>query len=209
MPSIPLLIFAKTPVPGQVKTRLQSHCSPEQSAEIAKILLEESLNKACRFWPGETTLMAWPDANDHLMVDIAQHYGIEVMTQADGDLGDKMAAAAERHGYPVAIIGSDTPHISERTLKSAYDFLQRAQNVIGPSSDGGYYLLGLARPEANIFRDIEWGTSSVLQATMSRAQFERLEEMTDIDHWQDVLAAQSLVPPLHEYLIEQSLLVSR
>ena len=204
--SIPLLIFAKAPVAGQVKTRLQSHCSAEQAAEIAGILLQETLTLACDRWPGEVVLAAWPSAADKAITKIADQFNVLTVDQGAGDLGDKMSRAAEGFGYPVAIIGSDSPHMSAEHLTNTYENLLRGMHTIGPSTDGGYYLIGLAHDEPNVFSEIEWSTETVFESTISRAEFNILSSETDIDHWDDVINASTALPALAQYLSKQGLL---
>jgi len=86
---IPLLLFAKAPIAGKVKTRLQSHCSPEQAATIAEILLEESIVKATQAWPGEVFISVGLDIDHAFLQKMARQYPIKLTMQCDGDLGDR------------------------------------------------------------------------------------------------------------------------
>ena len=204
--SIPLLIFAKAPIAGQVKTRLQSHCSAKQAAEIAAILLQETLVKACGSWPGEVVLVAWPSAEDDAIKELSDRFRVRTADQCDGDLGDKMFGAAESFGYPVAMIGSDSPHMSVEHLTKTHESLLAGKHTLGPSTDGGYYLIGLAHQEPEVFREIEWSTETVFESTVARAQFNILNSETDIDHWDDVINASTALPALAQYLVQQGLL---
>ena len=212
MPSqIPLVLFAKAPQAGLVKTRLHSHCSPQQAAEIAKILLRQTIEKIQTHWPGKIVLSVWPNQQDPYLQQLAERYQLLLATQASGDLGEKMAAALERFGYPAAIIGSDAPHMLGQSLLEAHEALVSGANVIGPSEDGGYYLVGLQQASPRLFTDVAWGGETVLQTTLDRAQQQGLEikqlaPLNDVDTWPDLLGVASKVPQLQEYLHAQKLL---
>jgi len=167
---IPLLLFAKAPIAGKVKTRLQSNCSAEQAAEIAKVLLEESIIKATGFWPGTVYLSVALDIDHVFLQEMLKKYSIELVSQAEGDLGAKMHHALESFGYPAAVMGCDAPHILGEDLKRAYSVLAEGKPVLGPSEDGGYYFLGLEKSQIKLFSKIEWGTSSVLKTTLKVAK---------------------------------------
>lgn len=208
---IPLLLFAKAPIPGRVKTRLTSHCSHQQAADIAKILLKEAVAKCVDFWPGEVKLAVWLDHKDAFIQAIIREYAIELLTQSVGDLGQKMHAALEQVGYPAAIMGCDVPHIEGQVLLNAYHHLSAAQNVIGKAKDGGYYLIGLTAPCRQVFDGIEWGSNRVYAATQLRAQqqaieFKNLPLLNDVDNWQDVLELAQVLPGIQRYLSDQKLL---
>ena len=198
---IPLLLFAKAPIAGKVKTRLQSHCSAEKAAEIAKVLLEESVVKATRFWPGEVYLSVALDEQHPFLQKMVAQYKVKLVMQCEGDLGAKMHGAFEAFSYPCAIMGCDAPHILGSDLAKAHEQLLRGKNVLGPSNDGGYYFIGLAQPSSALFRDIVWGNEAVLAATLERAKkdniaFEFLEPLDDVDEWQDLLSVATILPGL-------------
>ena len=203
--NIPLILFAKAPVAGRVKTRLMTHCSATQAAEIAKILISATLRNARRYWPGRVILSVWPDLRHPFIRHSVADRPAELVVQPHGNLGEKMHRSMQQYGYPAAILGCDAPHVSPAALQATWEHLQSGTPVIGPSHDGGYYLIGLAGDAPAIFDDIEWGTERVLAQTMQRAdtvglKFARLPELHDIDTWDDVLAAASELPELELYL---------
>ena len=210
MSNIPLILFAKAPIAGRVKTRLQSHCSPQQASEIAEILLEQSIIKTTQTWPGEVSLSVWLDHEHSVIQRLQESYRIKLVQQCAGDLGAKMHDALERFGYPAAVMGCDVPHIPNENLIRAHECLIRGDSVIGPSDDGGYYLLGLNRPQEKLFLDMEWGVSSVLENTLHRADavghtLSHLDALNDIDEWNDLLQAAQHLPLLMDYLQNQGL----
>ncbi len=201
--SIPLVLFAKTPIAGEVKTRLQPQCTPQQCVDIARILISESVRVVSRVWPGSVSLAVWPDANDSFLQRLPSDHDLSVLVQVAGDLGDKMHAALQQSGYPAAVMGCDVPHIPSAHLSQAYRWLSDGRDVIGPSADGGYYLLGLARPAPTIFNGIKWGTDQVLTATLDRAhnidrRLLSLPVLNDIDTWADL--STTPLPALQAYL---------
>ncbi len=207
---IPLLLFAKAPIAGRVKTRLHSHCSAQQAAKIAEILLHASLAKVCQHWPGEVYLSTWIDFDHPFLLKMCQNFGVTLIRQCDGDLGDKMHHAFERHGYPMAVMGADAPHVAANDLIELHELLRNGGSGIGPSLDGGYYILGLSRPASFLFKDMPWGGDQVLKSCQTAAvsnnfELDELGALQDIDEWNDVLAALPILPQLEQYLLDQRL----
>lgn len=184
-----LIIFAKQPVAGQVKTRLQPHYSAAQAAAIAELLVRETVELAVSSWPGQVYLCGAPDAAHPLFRELAERFRVALLDQGEGDLGSRMQRALEygiaRHGA-AAVLGCDVPHCPWEILDEANELLARGEYVLGPSEDGGYYLIGLARPLPALFADMPWGCTNVLVATLDRAHaagvyFALLPTLRDID----------------------------
>lgn len=207
---IPLLLFAKAPIAGKVKTRLMTNCSAEQAAEIAKRLMQASIQRACEFWPGDVYLSAWLDLDHTFFNDMLQRYPIKITQQCEGDLGEKMRHALSTFGYPAAVMGCDAPHVEGATLQLAYRLLQQGESVIGPSNDGGYYFLGLCQAADSLFIHKPWGSEHVLEETLASAEgagmeLGQLPALNDVDEWQDLLDASTLLLSLQKYLHAQNL----
>lgn len=207
---IPLLLFAKAPIAGKVKTRLMTNCSAEQAAEIAKRLMQASIQRACEFWPGDVYLSAWLDLDHTFFNDMLQRYPIRITQQCEGDLGEKMRHALSTFGYPAAVMGCDAPHVKGTALQQAYRLLQQGESVIGPSNDGGYYFLGLGRAADSLFLHKPWGSEHVLEETLVSAEgvgigLRQLPILNDVDEWQDLLDASTQLLSLQEYLHAQNL----
>lgn len=207
---IPLLLFAKAPIAGKVKTRLQPHCSTQQSAEIAQILLQITAARATQYWPGLVVLSVGLNKDHPSLQSIAHCHQIELVAQCEGDLGAKMHHAFERYGYPAAVMGCDAPHFDASVLSAAHAELEAGNNVIGPSEDGGYYLLGLQQSAPSIFENVNWGGEQVFADTLKNAdreliKFHRLTELNDIDRWADVQSVADKLPALKAYLAENNL----
>ena len=198
-----LILFAKTPVPGAVKTRLQPQLDASQAARVAELLIEQTVVVA-RHWPGPVSLAVWPQEDHPLFHRLRQEYALPIQRQSAGDLGHKMDDALTgciQLGRPAAIMGCDVPHCPPEVLLAAATELDNGQPVLGPSTDGGYYLIGLTKPNASLFVDIAWGTNAVLAQTLQRASaagvtFKSLPELTDLDSWSDLIKLTPTIPGL-------------
>ena len=202
---IPLILFAKAPIAGRVKTRLTSHCSDQQAADIACLLMQASIEKACQAWPGKVVLSVALDSDHTFFNDMKAQYDITLVEQCAGHLGERMRHALDCQGYPAAVMGCDVPHISVDNLQMAYAKLLGGESVIGPAQDGGYYLLGLVESADELFENKPWGTAVVLQLTLDAAnksgqKLHHLDILSDIDEWQDLVDAANQVPSLQQYL---------
>jgi uncharacterized protein len=203
-----LLLFAKQPIAGEVKTRLLPQYSAAQAAEIAALLIEETVALAAANWPGPIYLSCTPDVGHPLFRDLAARFGVMLTAQTTGDLGARLQQALgfgiERHGA-AAVLGCDVPHCEWEILDDANSALARGRNVLGPSEDGGYYLIGLCDRYPELFVDIDWGGPRVLAATLERAQaigieFTLLPMLRDIDTAADLWLVAKQYPVLRRFL---------
>jgi uncharacterized protein len=203
-----LLIFAKQPVPGKVKTRLQPDYSPEKSAEIASFMIRATVELAVTAWPGDVMLYAWPDIEHPLFRQLARDFRITLAHQAEGDLGAKMLSAFREGitlGTRTAIMGCDVPQCGWDVIDQANDWLARGKNVLGATEDGGYYFIGLHQACPELFDTIPWGTHQVLPMTLARAEqlgleFNLLPVLRDIDTANDLWLAAQKYEPLKQFL---------
>ncbi len=191
---LPLYLFAKAPIPGLVKTRMHPYLSENQSAQLATLMLEQSVDKVCRFWPGKLILTVSPSINDPLFQNFARNNNLDLEVQISGDLGQRLLFVLrngiEQHGGAV-VMGCDVPQITNEILVQVHRLLAAKNNVIGPASDGGFYLLGLSRLDEGIFEGVDWGGNQVLSRICGN--FQRLgiavshcAELRDIDNWDDL-----------------------
>jgi rSAM/selenodomain-associated transferase 1 len=172
-----LILFAKNPEPGRVKTRLHGALSPEQAATLAHAFLVDTVN-TMRDVEVEDRRVAYAPAGAERAVRDIVGPGLEFEAQVDGDLGARMQAAIEsavtRGADRVVLIGADSPTLPAATLRAAFEALVDRDVVLGPSMDLGYYLIGVAAQCATtsllttLFEDVEWGTSQVLPETLER-----------------------------------------
>lgn len=198
-----LLLFAKTPEPGRVKTRLVPPLTPRQAAAVAEWLIRRSVALASAHWPGPLEVHAWPDAGAPLWRELAAS-GLRVHRQAPGGLGAKMHRALKyaiaRYGA-AAVMGCDLPHCPPSVLRAAARTLAAGREVIGPAADGGYYLIGLTRPRAAPFTGLAWGTPWLYVRTLGRLRAggrrpRVLPVLRDLDTWSDVQAVAADWPAL-------------
>lgn len=203
-----LILFAKQPIPGQIKTRLQPPYTPEKAAEIAAFMIRATVELAVSAWPGNVTLYVWPGTDHLLFRHLARDFKVDLAPQADGDLGAKMLDALRagiQRGGSAAIMGCDVPHCGWDVIDQANGWLARGHNVLGPTDDGGYYFIGLQRARAELFDGIPWGSDRVLEMTLARAaklgiDFDRLAKLRDIDTADDLWLVAQKYEPLRQFL---------
>ena len=165
-----IVIFAKAPVPGSVKTRLIPAVGEIGAARLAQHMLAETVAHACAAGLGRPELCSSPRPDDPAW---AGHLppGVRLSDQGPGDLGQRLAAAARRvidGGERILLIGTDCPELDGARLAEAAAELGRHDAVIHPALDGGYVLLGLARTDRSIFDGIAWSTDTVAATTIAR-----------------------------------------
>jgi rSAM/selenodomain-associated transferase 1 len=189
-PDSQVLVFAKAPEPGKVKTRLIARLGAEGAAALHARLVERTLAVARKAAIGPVTLWCAPDAADPFLLACAGRYGAALEVQAPGDLGTRMAGAFEHAlaAAPAAImVGTDCPALIAAHLQLARDALAQGEDaVFAPAEDGGYVLVGLARFDARVFDGIPWSTGQVMEATRRRLRgmewrWRELETLWDVD----------------------------
>lgn len=194
-----LLIFAKQPIPGEVKTRLVPPLSPEQAAELYGCMLEDILAKTAHFIDVERYLY-YDGGEGAAGYFSAKAAGITCIPQRGKDLGERMAEAfreafAMGHG-PALIIGTDSPDLPPSYIEEAFCRLESGDSdaVFGPTKDGGYYLVGMASLHRQLFRDIPWSSDMVLRDTLERAGHAGIR-VSLLPPWHDVDTAADLRRP--------------
>ncbi len=195
--------MAKAPRPGHVKTRLAPLLGPDGCARLAAALIRHTVSVAVA--SGLEVTVAFDPPAGRAQIAALLPAGVGLESQAPGDLGQRMAAAAGaplEKGRPVILIGTDAPTLTAATILMAARRLRRVDAVFGPAADGGYYLLGLARPAPALF-DLgpRWGGPEVLEASLLAARraglsVSLLETRRDLDTPEDAaaLAADECVP---------------
>lgn len=189
-----ILLFAKAPVPGQVKTRLIPSVGAQHAAEIYHTLLERVIGEATRE-VAPVEIWCAPDTRHAVFRAVAVNPSITLYAQTAGDLGQRMAHAARQalaRSEMVLLIGGDCPVLKAEHLQQALTWLDDGVDaVLGPAEDGGYVLLGMRRMNRQLFCDIPWGTDQVLNITRQRlAQsgwtWRELEPLWDLDRDADL-----------------------
>ena len=167
-----IVIFAKAPVPGKVKTRLIPALGAEGAAQLAAKMLHSTAREALESDVGSVELCADPDP-PHRDWFLQVPQDLIPTPQGRGDLGERLASAARRviaGGEPALLIGTDCPLLDRHHLIAAADALERNDAVIHPTIDGGYALLGLARFHPSLFEGIAWSTPTVAAETIARIE---------------------------------------
>jgi hypothetical protein len=168
-----LVIFATAPEKGRVKSRIAADLGPDVALTAYRTLAEHAVAAASQVdWCRKTIAYA-PNGKADAMRD---WFGdlFDYRAQGDGDLGRRMLAAFERAFQDgadrVILIGVDCPGVSEGVISDAFARLDTADAVVGPSFDGGYYLIGMKKPLTPLFTDIPFGTGDTLQRTLTAAR---------------------------------------
>ncbi|UIP06670.1 TIGR04282 family arsenosugar biosynthesis glycosyltransferase [Erythrobacter sp. SDW2] len=192
MPEIRLHIFCRWPEPGKAKTRLIPDFGPAGAAAIYARLLAHTIKVARESGiPFELRVTgAEPDVFRSALGE-----ELIVVDQGEGDLTDKLA----RVSAPAIVIGSDCPGLTPQHLWAAHDTLATEEMVIGPASDGGYYLLGYNSDARFAFENMPWSTAEVFEETLRRfvAQGIRpavMPELSDIDTAEDLADWPDFLP---------------
>ena len=171
-PRCAVIVFAKAPVAGTVKTRLAGALGAEGTARLAARMLEATAASAREAALGPVEVCCAPDASHPAFIALTRTPSPVTLTeQGDGDLGRRMHRAFERVLATQAaaiVIGTDAPALDATYLRDAAAALQQHDAVIGPAVDGGYALIGLRRPAAALFEAVEWSTPRVLAQTRER-----------------------------------------
>ena len=190
-----IYLFAKAPVPGQVKTRMQPHLSEAESADLALRMMTISMSKVAGSWPGPRVMAAAPDKSHPAFARLCSEYGFDLVDQGDGDLGERMLRVLEQgidtRGFAV-VMGCDVPHIDERIIGDAYRDAVAGNPFVGAAVDGGFYVLGLGKFPDGIFKGITWGGSQVLEKLLGNLEepafgLARYPVLRDIDTWPDLV----------------------
>jgi rSAM/selenodomain-associated transferase 1 len=227
-----LAVMAKAPRPGKVKTRLSPPLTPEQAAELNACFLRDtvaSLREATQGSSSEWVISYTPQGEEATFTGILPD-GTLLLPQRGGDFGERLLHTAEdlfACGFSaVCLIDSDSPTVPANEFVTAANLLLTAEKqvVIGPSEDGGYYLIGLQTADSRLFEDIAWSTEFVTEQTVARAaeidlRVRLLQQWYDVDDaaslanlQSEILNATGDIPQGHpathtrEYLSQLSLL---
>lgn len=193
-----VVVFAKAPHAGKVKTRLAAAIGADEAARLHARLVRHAVATAVAADCGPVELHGAPPGNAFLRT-LARRYGLRVRGQADGDVGRRMFQAFRRglraHSRMI-LIGSDCPALTAADLRLAARLLRSADAVIVPAEDGGYPLLGLARNSPAVFKGVPWSTAKVMSETRQRFaalgwRWRELRMLWDIDRPADLLRLRS------------------
>jgi rSAM/selenodomain-associated transferase 1 len=191
--SAALVVMAKEPLPGRVKTRLCPPLEPEQAAQLAEAALADTLDA-----------VAWTPAPRRVLVLDGSPGawlppGFEVMRQRGDGLAERLSNATRDIGEALVFVGMDTPQVTRALLCDALDRLAGADAILGPTTDGGYWIIGLREPDPSAFADIPMSTAGTGDAQRERLQqlglrTIELEPLRDVDSYEDAVAVATGAP---------------
>jgi rSAM/selenodomain-associated transferase 1 len=192
---VDLIVLAKAPVPGRVKTRLCPPCTPVWAAALATAALADTLEAACSSGADRVVLALdgalgpWCPA------------GVAVVDQGEGDLARRLTRAWSATDGPALQIGMDTPQVTASELDAAMDTLvgTDVDAVLGPATDGGWWAIGLRRPHPRAFLGVptsrpDTGARQAARLAALGLRTARLPRRSDVDTWPDALAVAAEAP---------------
>ena len=166
--SFRILVMAKAPIPGTVKTRLR--LPGRDAARLQATLIQDTVDKARALAP--TTVAGAPGDQPGLLQNLLPD-DVSLIPQPEGDLGDRMLAGVEtlfhKSPEPLIILGTDAPTLPPQAILDCAEALNTHDISIIQSTDGGYVLLGLRRPVEAVFSGVEWSTDAAYRQTLARA----------------------------------------
>jgi rSAM/selenodomain-associated transferase 1 len=192
-----LVVVAKAPVPGEVKTRLTPPFTPQEAVALYQCFLQDRLAEISTL-QGIDLAVAFTPGHARKAFERLTGNGFKLFTQKGADLGqrlnhifiDKLGSDYDA----VSIIDSDTPDLPGEIVEQSFQILlsDEADTVFGPCDDGGYYLVGMCRPHPELFEDIPWSTPAVLNITLERTRklgikTKLLPGWNDLDTFEDLL----------------------
>lgn len=186
-----IIVFARTPRLGKVKTRLNKTLPLDQVLRLHERLVKHTIANAAEVSGAYVELWVDEDPSHVFFQDLLAEYpALTVELQNPGDLGVRMSHALSQstdERQVSVIIGSDCPAIDSYYIEASINALNDQDLVIGPASDGGYVLIGTKLKSLPVFEDIDWGTEQVLRQTLhlaaqSEMKVRLMAELNDIDH---------------------------
>lgn len=190
-----LIIFVKLPHLGQVKTRMQPELSTEVSLNLYKAMGRDLVGHFSQSHYFDFFIHFWPEnARGEMQSWLGMN--LNYIPQQGSDLGERLknsfSNAFQQNYQKVCIIGSDLPTLNEKDILMAFEKLESSNVVLGPTMDGGYYLIALKKLYLQTFENIDWSTELVLRQTLLRIQQQNLsvfqmDIQQDIDIFEDVI----------------------
>lgn len=196
-----LLVFAKAPQAGKVKTRLLPAISADQAADLQTRLIFDTLKLVHQNSLCQVQLWCSPSTDHPVFRTAKEKYPISLRLQVGSDLGLRMNNAISeslRYSNSVVLIGCDCPSLTSRDLAEVFSALEQGADIaLGPAEDGGYVLVGMKQPIAELFCNMEWGTDRVLSETRSRIrrlglQCFETKQQWDLDRPEDLERFKSI-----------------
>jgi rSAM/selenodomain-associated transferase 1 len=190
-----LLLFAKRPVPGQVKSRLAKSIGEHAAAQFYSQLLFRNIKEISNLRAIDRWVLSSKKSDELWFWNKVKTLGWQTSYQSEGDIGERMLEALTRfskQGVPTIVVGSDLVDLSFKDIELAFHFLEGGNTcVLGPSDDGGYWLIGFNSVVPSVFDYIPWSTMYVLEHTLekikqTKLKLKMLPVRTDIDDIHDL-----------------------
>jgi rSAM/selenodomain-associated transferase 1 len=192
-----LVIVAKQPIPGRVKTRLFPKLSPETAADLYWCFLQDRIKEVSSFNGVDRAIAYTPEDAKETFASLALD-GFELFAQRGKHLGERLNnifLEKLSQGYEaLSIVDSDSPDLPKSLINESFELLltRQADIVLGPCYDGGYYLVGMRKPHPELFRNIPWSTENVLSVTLEKARkmglnVRLLSIWNDLDTFEDLV----------------------
>ncbi|MFC1813769.1 TIGR04282 family arsenosugar biosynthesis glycosyltransferase [Thermodesulfobacteriota bacterium] len=193
-----LVIVAKAPVPGEVKTRLFTDLTPEEATDLYRCFLQDKIAEIASLKGIDLAICYTPVDSKEYFTAFTPN-GFHLFPQSGKNLGERLNnifVDKLAEGYnAISIIDSDSPDLPKSIVQESFHLLTtgQADAVFGPCYDGGYYLVGMRKSHPELFRDIPWSTPAVLQRTLESAaasavKTKLLPRWNDLDTFEDLLA---------------------
>ena len=188
-----ILVFAKSPVEGNVNTRLIPAIGVRAATQLQHDLVHQRLTTLTREKLGDVILMCSPDEKQNFFLQCKKKYSVKLRKQSGENLGERMMngvhEALKRYKQCI-VIGTDAPALDERIIQQAIDTLHNTNVVFVPAEDGGYVLVGMRHRYDVLFQNINWGTAKVMQQSRDRlneknVSYKELETCWDVDQLED------------------------
>lgn len=202
-----IIIMAKAPTAGKVKTRLQPFLPPEKCAELATAFLQDAETKAKSVCVNTILAYAPADKSDFLeSITVAEHI---LIAQSGATLGARMSNAFNfafsGKSDSVVLIGTDSPTFPAEFIKQAFEFLEtNADLVLGKTADGGFYLIGLrGKNYPQLYENVNWSSMEVFEQTVKNAEQLKLL-LQEIPAWYDVDTPTDFIKLRDEFFSDES-----
>jgi rSAM/selenodomain-associated transferase 1 len=200
-------LFAKFWQPGTVKTRLAADIGEQTACELYRAFVFHLVERLCDSADERSIVFSPSEREQDFRKSVPTNW--KLCPQSSGDLGTRMHSffrdqfesellldRNDSSPHKIVIIGADCPQLDPCLVQSAFDRLDKAPVVIGPSNDGGYYLIAMRGRCIDVFADIEWSTETVFERTARRlrelnVEFQTLPALTDVDDLTSLLALKS------------------
>jgi uncharacterized protein len=202
-------LMTRVPLPGQTKTRLMTHLTGEECARLHRAFLEDVIPLLTDVVKLPTCIFFTPSDNAQPLQELVNDR-LPLIPQEGETLGERMSAAIRwglAQGYEgVLVVGSDLPTLPAAVFHEAVRQLEYCDVVLGPTLDGGYYLVAAKEDYPGIFQDIAWGTGNVFEATMCQIKrmglkpsvlipWNDVDTFADVQLLQEQLKASALITP--------------